>query len=269
MKKYIPYLLIIAVVFGGIYYLSTSKKENTAPESSKPMMEDAIDRSYKLEVTSNVSSIKPGQKTTIAFRIKNDKGEIFKNFEVAHEKIMHFIVVRKDLQDFQHLHPDFNESTGEFSVDVTFPNDGLHRIFPDFTPGEDNPQKLPVTVSSDVEVGDQTKYKTQLVVADKEMKKTYGDYQVTFTVPDVKAQEEFTYNLLIEKNGQPVSDLDKYLGALGHSVIIKEGTLDFIHTHAGETVTNQAIHHGGTVDDTEKKRSQNRFHYDISRIWII
>jgi hypothetical protein len=39
--------------------------------------------------------------------------------------------------------------------------------------------------------------------------------------------------LIVEKGNQPVS-LENYLGALGHSVVLKEGTLDYIHTHAGE-----------------------------------
>jgi hypothetical protein len=37
---------------------------------------------------------------------------------------------------------------------------------------------------------------------------------------------------MVNKNGQPVTNLENYLGALGHSVILKANTLDFIHTHA-------------------------------------
>ena len=34
-----------------------------------------------------------------------------------------------------------------------------------------------------------------------------------------------------------MTDLEPYLGALGHSVILREGTLDFIHAHPVEEVT--------------------------------
>jgi hypothetical protein len=69
--------------------------------------------------------------TTIKYRIKDDKRDIVTDFAIAHEKIMHFIVVRKDLTQFQHLHPDFNQETGEFSVAVTFPAAGPYRFFAD------------------------------------------------------------------------------------------------------------------------------------------
>jgi len=42
------------------------------------------------------------------------------------------------------------------------------------------------------------------------------------------------------------------LGALGHSVILKEGMLDFIHTHAVEADSTTEGHgeHGATIETT-------------------
>ena len=76
-------------------------------------------RTYVLNLLSATNAIKPNQATTITFNIKDDQGNILKNFEVEHTKLLHFIVVRNDLQFFQHLHPDFNQSTGEFSISLT------------------------------------------------------------------------------------------------------------------------------------------------------
>jgi len=199
--------------------------------ASKPVTQSH--RSYQIEVTSQLSSIEPKKSATFRYKIKNDKGEILKNYEIAHEKIMHFIVVRKDLQNFQHLHPDFNQATGEFTVDIAFPDGGSYRVFPDFTPAQDNPQKLPVTVYHDIDVGDISTYKAQSATPDTQQKKSFGEYQVTYSLPiNLTKQQEITYTLTIERNGQPVTDLQQYLGAMGHSVILKEETLDFIHTHA-------------------------------------
>ena len=211
----------------------------------KPQKVVQSHRSYEIEVTSNTATIKPDQKTTIKYKIKNEKGEILKNYETAHEKIMHFITVRKDLMYFQHLHPAFNEATGEFTVDITFQTDGPYRLFPDFTPGLDNPQKLPVTVYHDVDVGNSNEYYAKSIMPDSEQTKTYGDYEITTTFPkDAKKQEEITYSLNITKYGKPVPNLENYLGALGHSVILKEGTLDFIHTHALEAKGSTQQGHG-------------------------
>ncbi len=234
-------IAIIALIIGGFLYLNSQKELQQAgghdvpAKGHQPVTQGQ--RSYEPEITSDTTNIKPNQPTKFSYKIKNDKGEILKNYEIAHEKIMHFIVVRKDLQNFLHLHPDYNESTGEFSVSITFPTDGSYRLFPDFTPTEDNPQKLPVTVFHDMTVGDISRYKAQPVVPDTQSKKTVGEYQITYNFPaEIMMRNEIDYSLVVEKSGQPVTDLQTYLGALGHSVILKEGTLDFIHTHAGETL---------------------------------
>lgn len=243
-KILIAIIVVVLLGIGGYFILNAQKgasqqgKGHTMQDmNGKPIAESQ--RNYEIDVTSNTTNVKPGGKITIAYKIKNDTGEVVKSYDTVHEKIMHFITIRKDLAYFQHLHPTYNETTGEFTVDVTFPEDGSYRIFPDFTPSVDNPQKLPVTVFKDIDVGDIKKYYPQRVVPDSETKKTYGDYQVTTTFPkDTKKQTEVTFAIDIAKDGKPVTNLEQYLGALGHSVILKEGTLDFIHTHALEATGN-------------------------------
>lgn len=249
-KNKIVIAITLLILGAGGFYLVNSQRRS---DSTKPGQIVQSHRSYEIEVTSDTDNIKPQEPVVFTYKIKNDKGEILKDYAIAHEKIMHLILVRKDLQNFQHLHPEFIEARGEFSVSIVFPTNGAYRLFPDFTPGVDNPQKLPITVFSDIKVGDQTKYNVQPVKSDTQTKKTFEDYQVTFTVPAVKAREEFSYSLMIERNGQPVIDLEKYLGALGHSVIIKAEALDFIHTHALETTSaehGQPAEHDSTRTNT-------------------
>ncbi len=239
MKKYLPYIIaaVVVVIAVGVYYASSSKKTSNPNISMEGNMSDTpiqSHRSYDVQITSDTSNIKPGQVTKITYQIVNERKEVLKDFTVAHEKLMHFILVRKDLQQFQHLHPDFNQQTGEFSVNVTFPTDGPYRLFPDFTPTPENPMKLPVTVSYDVGVGDQSKYKPQAVAADTGIVKKADIYSIDYYFPEspIKAQTQIDYSLSVGKPDELVT-LEPYLGAMGHGVIIKEGSLDFIHTHAG------------------------------------
>ena len=252
MQKYIlPAVIfaLIAVAGVGAYVVQKSKSDSMNVDG-RVIQENSSDgqpvaqshRGYELEVVSGTINVQPEQETRIVYRVKNDRGEILKSFETVHEKIMHFIVVRKDLQGFQHLHPDFNEATGEFTVAVTLPTDGPYRIFPDFTPGKDveNSMLLPVTLSQNINVGNLDKYSPQPVKPDTVAEKTTGMYHVSFAQPNpLLAQSEATYTITVKKNSQPVNNLEKYLGAMGHSVILKEGTLDFIHTHA-ETMIGKA-----------------------------
>lgn len=240
MKKYIPYIaLVILLLIGGIYYASTNK--SSTPEITNALNQENSDqpvaqshRGYNVQVTSDTSNIKPGQATKVTYKIVNDRKEVLKDFTVAHEKIMHFILVRKDLQNFQHLHPEFNPQTGEFSVNVTFPDDGPYRLFPDFTPTPENPQKLPVTVNFDLSVGDQSKYKALPLTVDTATSKSSGGLTIDYYFGNTpKAGAQLDYGLTIsDPNIDEQVQLETYLGAMGHGVILKEDTLDFIHTHA-------------------------------------
>src|SRR5207253_1648709 len=40
-----------------------------------------------------------------------------------------------------------------------------------------------------------------------------------------------TYQLADSKTGQPVHDLQTYLGAFGHALIMSEDTLEYVHSH--------------------------------------
>jgi hypothetical protein len=250
MRKYLPFILIGALLLlvtpfiVGAFFLSPTIQSNRG-ESVNNKPGDQSDRTYAIDVIEKppANQTPLNEPTTIKYKIKNDKGDIVTDFAIAHEKIMHFIVVRKDLTQFQHLHPDFNQETGEFRVPVTFSAPGPYRFFADFTPGTDNPMQLPVTVSSDLTVGDVTDFQPQEVTPDtKNGVSVPPDYHVTYTLPtELRSQTPVTYSLVVEKDNQPVT-LENYLGALGHSVVLKAGTLAYIHTHAGEQ--GDAMEHG-------------------------
>ena len=193
-------------------------------------------RNYCIKVSGEPSNYDPNAPYLFAYSIVDDEGNVLKEFETVHEKIMNFIVVRKDLANFQHVHPDFNAQTGEFTLStLTFPTDGEYRLFADFTPsagmmGPDG-MKLPVTLSHDVAAGNLANYKPQ-TLGDGTNEKTVDGYQITLsTDAEPTAGKEALFMFAIEQGGQPVTDLEQYLGALGHVVILREGDLQFIHTH--------------------------------------
>ena len=135
-------------------------------------------RSYCLQSLSSVNNFQPNVPMVYSFRIVDDQGNTVKDLDVVHTKIMHFIVVRKDLAEFQHIHPDFNTSTGVSTLpDLTFPSDGAYRLFADFTPtasqmGPDG-MKLTATPFQDVNVGDLKKYQPKSI-GTEDKNKTFG-----------------------------------------------------------------------------------------------
>lgn len=208
-------------------------------------------RSFAVQSDASTKSYQPKTPSTYTFSIVDDQGTTVKDFATVHEKIMHVIVVRKDLQDFQHVHPDFNKTTGKFTLsNLAFSSDGPYRIFADFTPmsaqrGLDG-QPLGVTLSEDVTVGNLANYKPHPLVT-SQLTQSFQGYtvQLISTPTPITAETSTTLSFDIKQNGGLVTNLEKYLGALGHTVVLREGDLEFLHTHAlDDNVANQT----GKVD---------------------
>jgi hypothetical protein len=197
-------------------------------------------RSYCIKSNATTLSLQTNTPVTYSLSIIDDQGNVLKDLQTEHEKLLHLIVVRKDLNQFQHLHPDFNQATGQFTLsNLTFPTAGDYRIFADYTPigaqiGSDG---MPLNVVSHEDVTVAGSYTPQPLGSTNTTQNIDG-YVVTLTsTPKTIVSGTDVLAFAITKNGKPVTDLQDYLGALGHGVILKDGTLDYIHTHALETST--------------------------------
>ncbi len=201
-------------------------------------------RSYCIKSNTDALTFTPNVPTNFTFSIVDDEGNTLKDLDTVHEKIMHFIVVRKDLANFQHVHPEFNSATGEFTLsNFTLPSEGEYRLFADFTPTaglmDPNGEKLPVTISQDIRVGNMANYKPQ-PIGTTEKSKTFDGYQVTL-IPNstsIASGNGIGFDFEIKKDEEVVTNLENYLGALGHTVVLREGDLQFIHAHATQEITN-------------------------------
>jgi hypothetical protein len=199
-------------------------------------------RSYCLRAFTAVTNLRPGTPFDFTFDLVDDRGATLRQFQTVHEKIMHVIVVRQDLAQFQHVHPTYSAAEGRFTVhDLVLPSSAPYRLFADFRPvgamtGPDG-QPLSVTVPAALEVGDQETYRPEpLPVASDTA--TVGDYEVALSRPDtLRAGEVPQLTFTIRRGGEVVTDLEPYLGANGHAVILREEDLAFIHSHALEDRT--------------------------------
>lgn len=168
---------------------------------------------YQLEVDTPVL---PAGSTDFRFRITGDGGAAVKAFAVEHDKLMHLILVRRDGTNYRHLHPELDPD-GTWSVPVTLSAGGSYRAFADFRP----------------EGGERTTLGIDLGVP--------GDFRPespapndTFDVDGYRVRLEHVDGLVtatVTRGGQPVNDLQPYLGANGHLVALRSGDLAFLHVH--------------------------------------
>ena len=200
---------------------------------------------YKAEFKAEPTEIKAGEPAALVFTVKDAQGNTVRDLPEVHEKPMHLLVVSKDLNEFYHVHPE-PQADGTYRVSHTFPAGGDYKLYADYTPqgSKQIVDQIPFTV-----VGN-----TRRAVALKEdtsNTKTVDGLRVTMQ-PDkpLRAGEELMLNFAVadEDSKKPVTDLQPYLGALAHFVIISEDGQEFLHAHPMEK-TEMSAEHGGMNHD--------------------
>lgn len=161
-----------------------------------------------------------------AFRIAGPDGHPVTRYDVAHDKRMHLIVARRDLSGFRHVHPELAPD-GTWRVDTPLAGAGQWRAFADFTPTEGEPLTLGVDVTVPGEL-------TERPLPAPSTSTTVDGYTVTLTgSPQPGRTAPLT--LTVSRGGQPVADLEPYLGAYGHLVALRRGDLAYLHVHPDGT----------------------------------
>ncbi len=188
----------------------------------EPVGEAAFVKEFKLEVgderpkkAKGVSPFKlkvekAGQGLEI--RISDASGPV-KDFDTVHERKLHFIVVTKDLKSFAHVHPELRPD-GSFLLQEPLISGDL-RLFADFAPKGKGGQVLTLPWKQGGKVA--APVETTLKAA--ALKPVKGAWVAGRT------QE-----VLLE-GGAPPSELEPYLGAMAHLVMIHEDAETFVHAH--------------------------------------
>jgi hypothetical protein len=148
------------------------------------------------------------------------------SYTPTHERDLHLIVVRRDLSGFQHLHPT-RASDGLWSVPLPVASAGQYRVFTDFQPaGRDEPLTLGVDLPA------AGPYEPNLSRVDSHHTDVDG-YRVEVE-GHLTPGTASSLTMRISRDGRPVTDLQPYLGAFGHLVVLRDGDLAYLHVHPNE-----------------------------------
>jgi hypothetical protein len=178
------------------------------------------------------TELERGRASTLRFRIADSDGRPVRDFAVEHEKGMHLIVVRRDGQGFQHLHPTM-DATGTWSVPLTLAQAGAYRVFADFKHDE-----RAQTLAADLVVDGSANYEPLPALATTAT--TQDGYEVSLDEQSVRAGREAELRFTVRRGGEVVRT-EPYLGAGGHLVALREGDLAYLHVHPGDEPAGESV----------------------------
>lgn len=173
---------------------------------------------YRLDATS-IAGPASGTRR-LGFRILGPDGPVT-DFEEEQTKLLHLYVVRTDLSEFRHLHPDLDDD-GTWSTRVDLGQPGSYRVIAEFTP---TGSPRPVVLGTEVDVPG-TREGTTVPTTD-------GDDGVVRVTSDGDGEvgPDGRLRLVVsDLDGNPLQ-LGSYLGAAAHVTGFQVDGDRFVHVH--------------------------------------
>ncbi|TJY40913.1 copper-translocating P-type ATPase [Cohnella pontilimi] len=188
---------------------------------------DSGDQAVKTEVFWSTENAVKGEDTEIRIQIQDENGKPIDKFDISHEKLMHLIVVSKDMSYFNHIHPEY-KGQGEFVVTNNFPSGGEYKLIADYVPSGGSKTTKMKWITIDGAPADPVP-----LTPDKSHTKIVEGVEVTLENDHPQAGKDFelSYKLTDAATKEPITDLQPYLGAVGHVVVLSKNTEQYLHVH--------------------------------------
>lgn len=180
---------------------------------------------FSLQLTTSPQNVEAGKLTQLTLAVKQDEKMV--TLDISHEMNLHLMVVSEDLTWFRHIHPE-EQTDGAYAITETFPTGGKYLLFSDFKPtgGEQtlNKQEIEVQGKSRAISND---------VSTKYISKVDGFTVTLLNGNYFKTNKTQRLEISIEKDGKKLieKDLEQYLGASAHIVMIGKVGKEFLHIH--------------------------------------
>lgn len=219
-------------------------QEGTCPKCGMPLstVRPSVRGAYRLDVVATPRAPKAGETVRLNFVVSHpETGGRVRDYVLNHERLFHLFIVSADMNEYQHIHPQL-EPDGSFKVETKLPRAGLYKLHSDFFPVGGTLQVLHrelATAGYRTSPSKTTPVRAALV-ADASFTKIVDGTKISLDwgggelVPG--AFVRLKYTLADAQTGAPVADLEPYLGAWGHTLILNADQSDYLHSHPTETL---------------------------------
>lgn len=161
---------------------------------------------------------------------------LVRKFSIVHERPMHLFLVGDGLEYFAHEHP-VPQRDGVFMLDVRLPKPGPYMAIAEFLPDGGTPQ----TFQQAFTTGEAFARSASPLV--DTAPRTVEGMRVSLDASKVLSGKPGPLRFRIEDaaSGAPVTDLEPYLGASAHLLIVPVDLTEAIHGHPTEDVPGPAV----------------------------
>lgn len=178
----------------------------------------------ELMISTKPPQVRAGEAAALSLMLHDATGKMLKAFDVTHEKLAHLILIREGLDEFAHVHPEV-DALGNITIEYTFTKAGKYHVFLDYQPKGGTA----ATAHQQINVEGEALAAPALEV------NVPGDVPVDGLTAkvDLKPGSEsavVTFDLR-QSDGAAVTDLEPYLGAMGHLVVVSADGAKYVHAH--------------------------------------
>ena len=190
-------------------------------------------------VTTDPAAPAAREPVELKLMIHEPGGQMVEKFDELHTKQVHLIVIRQGLDEFAHLHPDIDAS-GNMTISHTFRLGGEYMLFADYKPAG----KEAAVARGSLKVGGASPPAPKLTPNVPGTIEPDG-LGARIDLKDVRPGESGTVTFhVIDDRQEPVENLQPYLGAMGHLVIVSADGRQYVHAHP----LNESAAPGGVVE---------------------
>jgi hypothetical protein len=222
---------------------------------------------YTVRVATEPRAVKAGARTKFRIVIEHPlTGKPVTEFAEVHDRLFHFFIVSRDMTQFFHEHPTI-EKDGSFTIEHVIPTAGHYMLFSDFMPVGGGPQMIAtplVTAGFDGDIAS-----SMPGLKPDAMTKTVNGVKVELQIEPAKLvsgeEADVPIHFEDEKTGEPVKDLQRYLGAFGHAMMLSEDMIEHVHAHPEQMLEGTEVTEGGGPDLVFHALFPKPGHY---RVWI-
>lgn len=237
MKKWIYSAIIYLAIVVGVFVAfdsasnsldkASSEENDSHNEPTSGHGESHSEDSHGHEEETSMESeivvtVKEEEEGHLLLTLADTKGNPVTDLAISHEKLLHLIIVDDHLEQYVHLHPE-EVGRGQFKVSHSLKT-GNYKAFVDIAPKGFNYEVEPVTFTIGSPTIDDHGHASLQV--DEELSKVVDGNKVTLEMTELVVGQPVTLTFDV-KGG----DIEPYLGAMGHVVILDEEAEEYVHVH--------------------------------------